>query len=178
MTIPAGCGDIHNGLTSCRISGGKTAQAHTRLEHAAGLPLVWRSLPLPSQPASCACARGDGCAIKSEARLHVTVNALSSLQYLSSVCFSMEPLQAQDNSDIKALFVSPSETYARDFHRIFEPLQTVRCLFQEPTTETDLSPQEIVVAVNPLPVNGVGGEDIDGNLDAQLTAPIEEQGID
>ena len=111
-------------------------------------------------------------------RLHVTVNALSSLQYLPSVCFSMEPLQAQDNSDIKALFVSPSETYARDFHRIFEPPQIVRCLFQEPTTETDPSPQEIVVAVNPLPVNGVGGEDIDGNLDAQLIAPIEEQGID
>ena len=88
----------------------------------------------------------------------------------------MASVQVQDNSDTKALFVSPSETYARDFHRIFEPLQTVRCLFQEPTTDTDPSPQKIVVAVAPLPVNGVGGEDIGGNLDAQLPAPIEEQG--
>ena len=87
----------------------------------------------------------------------------------------MEPVQAQDNSDTKALFVSPNKTYARDFHRIFEPLQTVRCLFQEPTTDTDPSPQEIVVAVDPLPLNEVGGEE---NLDAQLPVPNEEQGID
>ena len=90
----------------------------------------------------------------------------------------MEPVQAQDNSDTKALFVSPSETYARDFRRIFEPLQTVGFLFQEPTTDTNPSPQEIVVAVPSLPVNGVGGEDMSGNLDAQLPAPIQEQGID
>ena len=87
----------------------------------------------------------------------------------------MDPVQALDNSDTKVLFVGLRRSYARDCHCMFEPLQTVRCVFMAAMTETDPLPQELVAAVSSFPTKM---DNIGGNLDAWLPDPIEEQAVE
>ena len=97
--------------------------------------------------------------------------ALLNLQHRPGETASVGSMQDQKNSETKVLFVGLRRCYARDRHRMFEPLQTVRCVM----TETDPLPQELVAAVSSFPRNM---DNMGGNLDAQLPQPIEEQAIE